>query len=128
MNLDAWLKSALEYGCDLMGSAVEGARSAEQQMLEGQSPGTVLMRSARASLAPSATAVSLGLLTGYWVSRRRSASDAVAFALAGAVIGFAGGMAWSTRSMTAGMARGALKKMSATRDAHWLAHHPVDYA
>lgn len=128
MNLDVRLKSLLAYGCDLIGSAVEGARSAEQQIFEGQSPRSVLMRSARSSLAPSATAVSLGLLTGYCVSRRGSAPNAVAFGLAGAVIGFAGGMAWSTRRMTGGVARGAIKKMSATRDAHWLANHPVDYA
>jgi len=128
MSPDAWLKSVLEYGCDLMVAAVEGVRAAEPQALEGQSRGSVLMRSARTSLAPCATAVSLGLLTAYWVSRRKSVPNALAFGVAGAVIGFAGGMAWSTRRVTKGIARGALKNINATRDAHWLAQHPVDYA
>jgi hypothetical protein len=128
MSPEMWLKSFLEYGCDLMVAAVEGARAAEPEIFEGQSPRSVLMRSARTSLAPGATALSLGLLTAYWVSKRRSVPDAVAFGVAGAVVGFAGGMAWSTRRLTGGMARGALKNINATRDAHWLAHNPVDYA
>jgi hypothetical protein len=128
MNLDSFLKSGVEYGGDLIRSALEGARGAEEEILEGESLPSLLLRSARASLAPGATAVSLGVLTGYWMGRRRSVPSAVAFGLAGAVIGFAGGMAWSTRHMTGGMARGAIRKIIATRDAHWLANHPVDYA
>jgi len=128
MSRDRFLKSGVEYSGDLIRSALEGARSAGEELLAGRSLLSLMMGSARASLAPSATAVSLGVLTGYWMGRRKSVSNAVAFGLAGAVVGFAGGMVWSTRHMTGGMARGAIKKMGATRDAHWLAHHPVDYA
>ena len=129
MNLDGWLKSGIEYGWDLLRSAVEGARSAEEQIREEKSPGAVLRRSALSSLAPTVAAASLGLAAGYLVSRRKSGHRAAAaFGLAGAVIGFAGGMAWSTRHMTGDMARGAKKKIDATRNAHWLAKHPVDYA
>ena len=128
MNLDAWVKSGIAYGWDLLRSAAEGARSAEKQIREEESPRAVLMRSARTALVPSVAAASLGVVAGYWVSRRRPAHNAVAFGLLGAVIGFAGGMAWSTRHVTGGIARGALKKMDAARDAHWLTKHPVDYA
>jgi Na+/H+ antiporter NhaC len=72
---------------------------------------------------------SLALAAGYLVSRRKSGHRATAaFGLAGALIGFAGGMAWSTRHITGDMARGAKKNIDATRNAHWLAKHPVDYA
>jgi hypothetical protein len=128
MNLDRWLKSGIGYGLDLIRSAVEGARSAGEQIHEQESPRSALIRSARTSLAPSLAAASLGLVAGYWVSRGKSAHKTVVFGLAGAVLGFAGGMAWSTRRMTGGMARGAIKKMDATRDAHWLSKHPIDYA
>ena len=128
MNLDAWLKSGIAYGWNLLRSAVEGARSAEEQIAKEESPRSVLLRSARTSMAPSVAAASLGLAAGYLVSKRRSARNAAAFGLLGAVIGFAGGMAWGTRRMTGVMARGAKRKMDATRDAHWLTKHPVDYA
>jgi hypothetical protein len=127
MSCDWWLKSGIAYGCDLVRSAVEGARSAEEQ-IPGESRRSILIRSARTSLAPSVTAASLGLLTGYLAGKRGSTHNAVVFGLLGAVIGFAGGMVWGTRCMTGEMARGAIKKMDATRDAHWLAKHPVDYA
>ncbi len=128
MTLDDWLKSGIEYGRDLIRAAMEGARLAEGEVLEGKSPRAVLARSARGSLAPTATIAFLAALGGYCASRRKSAPTALAFGLLGAAVGLAGGMAWGTRHMTGGMARGAMRKMSATRDAHWLSHHPVDYA
>ncbi len=128
MNLDAWLRSGIAYGCDLLRSAVEGARSAGEQIGEEESPRSVLMRSARTSLVPSVAAASLGAVAGYWAGKRKPAYNTVAFGLLGAVIGFAGGMAWSTRHMTGDLARGAIENVNAARDAHWLNKHPVDYA
>jgi len=128
VNPDAWLKSGIAYGLDLLRSAVEGARSAGEQIREEESPRSVLMRSARTSLVPGVAVATLGVVAGYWTTRRKPAHKAVAFGLLGAVIGFAAGMAWSTRHVTGGIARGAIKKMDATRDAHWLTRHPVDYA
>jgi len=129
MNLDGWLKSGIEYGWDLLCSAAEGVRSAEEQIREEESPAAVLRRSARNSIGPSVAVASVGLAAGYLVSRRKSGHRmAAAFGIAGALIGFAGGMAWSTRHMTGDIARGAKKKIEATRNARWLAKHPVDYA
>ena len=128
MSLEGWLRSGIEYGWDLLRSAVEGARSAEEQIREEESSGSVLKRSALISLAPTVAAASLGLAAGYLVSQRKSVHRTAAFGLAGALIGFAAGMAWSTRHMTGDLARGAKKKIDDTRNAHWLAKHPVDYA
>jgi len=128
MSLDAWLKSGVEYGWDLLCSAVEGARSVEQQIRHQEHSAEVLRRSALNSLGPSVALASLGLVAGYFMSRRKSAHHAAALGVAGALIGFAGGMAWSTRHMTEDIARGAKKRVDATRNAHWLAKHPVDYA
>jgi hypothetical protein len=128
MTLDQWLKSGIEYGCDLVRAALQGARSAESEMLEGRPRRDLLMHSARTSLVPAATAASLGIVAGYLATRRKSAATAVGFGVLGATIGFAGGIAWSTRHMTEEVTRGAIKGMSATRDARWLARHPVDYA
>jgi len=129
MNLDGWLKSGIEYGWDLLCSAVAGARSAEEQIREEEPTSAVLRRSAINSVAPSLAFASLGLTAGYLVSRGKSGHRAAAaLGIAGALIGFAGGMAWSTRHMTGDIARGAKKKVDATRDARWLAKHPVDYA
>ena len=128
VNPGAWLKSGIVYGCDLLRSAVEGARSAEEEIRGEESPRSVLVRSARTALVSSVTAASFGVVAGYWASKRKPAHNAVAFGLLGAVIGFAAGMAWGTRHVTGGIARGAIKKMDSARDAHWLAKHPVDYA
>jgi hypothetical protein len=129
MNADAWLKSGIEYGWDLLCSALEGARSAEEQIRAEEPTGAVLRRSALNSLGPSLAVASLGLAAGYLASRRKPGHRAAAaLGVAGALIGFAGGMAWSTRHMTGDMARGAKKGIDAARDARWLAKHPVDYA
>jgi len=128
MNVEGWVKSGMAYGWDVLRSAVEGARSAGEQIREEESPRSVLLRSARISLVPSVTVASLGLAAGYWLSKRKHAQSAVAFGLLGAVIGFAGSMAWATRHMTGGIARGALQNVNVARDAHWLTKHPVDYA
>ncbi len=125
MKVEERLKSSFGYGLVLLRAAVEGARSVKQGTVE--QPRLVLLRSARASLASGVAAASLGLAAGYLLSRRRTQKLA-SFGVMGAVVGFAGGMAWGTRRMTGGMARGAIRKLGATRDAHWLAKHPVDYA
>jgi len=125
MKLDYLLKSGVSYGWDLLRSAVEGARSAEQEMHEDTR--SLLLGSARTSLASSVAVASLGVVAGYLLSKRKTQKLA-GFGALGAVVGFAGGMAWGTRRMTGGMARGAIRKLDATRDAHWLSKHPVDYA
>ena len=107
MTTDSFPKSDTDARGNLIRSAVEEARSA---------------------LAAGVTAASLGVFTGYWVGRRRSAATAVAFGIAGAMIGFTAAMAWGTRRVTGEIARGTIKKLHATRDARWLAHHPIDYA
>jgi len=123
MKLDQLLKSGIVYGWDLLRSAVEGARSGQQDL----DPRSVLLRSARTSLAASIAMASLGVGAGYLLTRRKS-QKLVGFGMLGAAIGFTGGMLWSTRRMTGDMARGAMRNMDETRNARWLARHPVNYA
>jgi hypothetical protein len=47
MRREPWLKSQLEYGHDLIHSAVEGARSAGEHALATERVGAVLARSAQ---------------------------------------------------------------------------------
>jgi hypothetical protein len=128
MKLNAWLKSGIGYGWELLGSALEGARSAGEQIREEGAGGPLLGRSARTSLLSGIAVASVGLAAGYWLGKRRSAKKASMLGLLGAVIGFGGGLAWSTRRVTGGIARGALDNVNVARDARWLARHPVDYA
>ncbi len=128
MKFDEWLKSEVTYGRELVHSAVEGARSGRQQILASEPVGDVLTRSARLSAAAGALGASLGLIAVAVGMRRKSMRSAVGFGLVGAVLGFSSSMAFCTRDLTSGMAQGALSKVNAVRDAHWLARHPIDYA
>jgi hypothetical protein len=128
MKFDEWLKSEVEYGRSLMHSAVEGARKGRDQALACQPVSEVLTRSARKSAACGALGASLGVIAVYMSVKHKPVRYAVGFGLLGAVIGFGGSMALSTRELTSGMARGAFTKMNTVRDAHWLARHPIDYA
>ncbi len=128
MKFDDWLKSEVEYGRALMQSAVEGARSAREKALASEPVAQVLTRSARKSAACGVAGASLGLIAVYLSVKHRSVRNAVGFGLLGAIVGFGSSMALSTRELTSGMAHGALAKMGTVRDAHWLAHHPIDYA
>jgi uncharacterized membrane protein len=128
MKRSSWLESSIFYGYELIRSALEGARSAGRQMPQAESSHEIMARAARVSLSSSLAAASVGVATGYVITRRKPPAKALAFGLLGGVLGFLGGMAWSTRGLTRGMARGAMKEVSATRDAHWLSKHPIDYA
>jgi len=126
MRHKPWLKSQLEYGHDLMHSAVEGARSAGEHALATESVGTVLARSARASLPWAAIGASVGLL--YSARKHESIRNQVLCGVLGGIIGFGTNVALSTRPLTSEMVHGAVRNINTVRDAHWLARHPIDYA
>ena len=123
MKIPKLLESSIVYGWELLRSAVEGARSSGQEV----DPRSVLLSSARTSLATSVAVASLGVAAGYLLSRRK-AQKLAGFGVLGAAVGLVGGIVWGTRRMTGGMARGALRRVGDARNAHWLAKHPVDYA
>jgi len=128
MKHQPWFKSELEYGHDLMHSAVEGMRSAGEHVRLSEPVGTLLARSARASLPWAAIGASVGLLAAYSARKHRSLRNQVLFGLMGAFIGVGTNVALSTRQLTGEIVHGAVRNIKSVRDAHWLAKHPIDYA
>ena len=130
MTHEPWLKSRLHYGHDLIHSAVEGARSAGEHMLATEPVGTVLARSARASLPWAAIGASVGLLAVCSARKHESIRNGVLFGVLGAVIGFGfvTNVPRSAWQLTGEIVHGAERNINTVRDAHWLANHPIDYA
>jgi hypothetical protein len=130
MNFVEWSKSSVDYGRKLMNSALEGARSGEDEFLdrEEEALAPYLSDSARQALGPAAVGAYLGLVGGCLGSLRRSTGKVLACALLGGAIGFAAGMLWDSRRFTRSVASGAWRSLNKTRDHHWLEKHPIDYA
>ncbi len=129
MKLQTWLKSEVGYGEELVRSAIAGGRSAGEKALAAQPLHSVLGNSARTSLPWVTMGASLGLLASCFGHRRMSRrTAAVVGLLLGGMIGFGANVAVANRQLTEETVRGALKNVNAIRDAHWLAHNPIDYA
>jgi len=128
MRHEPWLKSRLEYGHNLIHSAMEGARSAREHALATEPVGTMLARSARASLPWAAVGASMGVLAVYSARKHESIRNEVWFGILGAVIGFGTNVVLSNQQLTGEIVHGAVRNITAVRDAHWLAKHPIDYA
>lgn len=128
MKIGDWLKSEVEYGRDLADSGWQGARSAYDSTLQGEQVGTVLSRSARASWAPTVMGASVGALCALLAYRRKPNPTAIAvMGTVGGFVGFTAGVAWETRQLSSGIARGAMRNIGRTRDSHWLDKHPIDF-
>ena len=123
-----WLTSNIDYSKNLVGSGVDGARSVGRNMLHGEHVETVLSRSARNSWPSIAIGAGLGILCGCLATRRKIKYEKVfACGLLGGAVGLSTGLAWETRRLTGGMARGAIRNLGEARNAHWLARHPINY-
>jgi hypothetical protein len=128
MDLRKWSESEVEYGREVLGSALEGARSGREAFLSGRPLIPFLNESARKALVPAAVGACIGMLSGYAENnRQRSLGRALVFSLLGGVIGFGTGVAWESRRLTANAANGALRNIHKVRDEHWLEKHPVAY-
>ena len=127
MNLTEWSKSNVAYGRKLMDSAVEGAREGESEFLKEEPLGPYLERSALRAIAPTMIGACVGLAGGYFATQR-SRNKTLICGLLGGVIGFAAGVAWENRNLSASVASGAWKRISKTRDEHWFEKNPIDYA
>jgi hypothetical protein len=124
MNIGDWIKSEVEYGRNLADSGWQGAREA----LHGESLRKIFSQSARDSWAPTLIGAGVGALCTLLVQRRRPKPAAVAaMAVVGGVVGFTAGVAWETRQLSGGMARGAMRSMGSTRDSHWLDKNPINF-
>jgi hypothetical protein len=124
MKLKDWLKSEVEYGRDLADSGLAGAREA----LDGQPLSEIFTNSARASWAPTAIGAAAGAVCSLLVQGRRpKAATVAALTLVGGVVGFTAGVAWQTRELSGGIARGAIRNTGPIRDSHWLDRHPINF-
>ena len=128
MNFMEWSQSSVDYGRRLVDSAVEGARTAEDEFLEQEPLGPFLGQSARQALGPALIGACLGALGGYMGNGRRSSKRALVCGFLGGAIGFGAGMIWDSRHFTASVAAGAWKSIGKTRDDHWFEKNPIDYA
>jgi hypothetical protein len=128
MGVSKWVKTNVDYGRQLVGSGIEGARSGQEEFLNGKPLTPYLGESAKDALVPAAIGVCVGVLAGYPIWRHKSKVASVACGLLGGAIGLTTGLAWNNRHLGASVAGSALKNMGKTRDAQWLNKHPIDYA
>ena len=126
MRHEPWLKSELQYGHDLIHSAVQGGRLAGEHALASEPVGTILARSVRQSLPWAA--IGAFLLGVYSATQHRTFRNQILFCVVGAVIGSGANVALSTRQLSGEIVHGAVRNIITVRDAHWLAKHPIDYA
>ncbi len=128
MDLGGWVKSNVEYGRRLVDSGIEGARSGQDEFLNGEPLAPFLGESVRGALAPAALGACVGVLVGYPICRRKSPTATWAYGLMGCAIGLAAGVAWKSRHLSASVAGSALKNIDRVRDEQWLSKHPINYA
>ena len=128
MKIGDWLKSEVEFWRDLANSGWQGARTASDSILQDQPVGRILGRSARASWAPTAMGAGAGVVCALLAQRPRPRTAAVVtMGVVGGVVGFTAGVAWETRQLSSGIARGAMRRIGTTRDSHWLGKHPINF-
>ena len=128
MNVGDWSKASVDYGRKLMDSGLQGAETGEQAFLHGERLAPFLADSARNAIPSAIFGLCLGIVGSRPWNERRSPRKTFAFALLGGFFGFAVGLGWHSRRLTASMASGAIKNIEKTRDEHWLERNPIDYA
>lgn len=128
MELGEWVKSNVDYGRRLVDSGIEGARSGQDEFLNGEPLAPFLGESVRGALVPAAVGACVGVLVGYPISRRKSTAATWAYGLLGCAVGLTTGMAWKSRHLSSSVAGSAMKSIGKVRDEQWLTKHPIDYA
>jgi hypothetical protein len=128
MNLCAWVASIVDYGRELVGSAVQGAGKGRTAFLHGGPISPFLGDLNKKALKLATLGACVGALGGYLGRKHQPAVRTVAYGALGGAVGFAAGFAWSSHTFAETVARGALTNVAAVRDQHWLKSHPIDYA
>ena len=128
MVLSEWSSSELEYGKKVINSGLEGARSGGEAFLNGKSLTPFLSEVALNALRPASIGACVGVLSGLRRDGRRSIGRILGLGFVGSLIGFASGVAWKSRDLTASAAANALRNIGKVSDEHWLEKHPIDYA
>jgi hypothetical protein len=128
MELGEWVKSNVDYGRRLVGSGFEGARSGQDEFLNGEPLAPFLGESVKGALIPAMVGACVGVIVGYPMSRRKSPAVTLAYGLLGCVVGLGAGFAWKSRHLSASVAGGAMKNIGKVRDEQWLHRNPINYA
>ena len=129
MNLREWSQSEVEYGRKVLNSGLAGARSGQEEFLNGNPLTPFLGRTVRNASAPAAVGTILGVLGSLaGENHHKCAARSLVFGLLGGAIGLGMSIAWQSRRLTACAANGALRNIGRVRDEHWLETHPIDYA
>ena len=130
MDVGNWVKSNVDYGRRLVDSGLEGARTGQEEFLDGEPLTPFLSESVKASLVPAAIGACVGALVAYPIYRQKSrpAAATVAYGLLGCAIGLTTGLAWKSRGLSSSVASNAMKNMGKVRDEKWLSKHPINYA
>ena len=118
------LRSNLAYLRQLAGIALDGVGSARREI-----DSKVLRFPLHSSVwAPAAVGGVIGMLGSSVTGNRKPSSKTAVGGLVGTILGFGAGLAWASRPCLRPVVRTSARRMTAIRDARWLAAHPIDYA
>jgi hypothetical protein len=118
------VESNLVYAKNLITAGWDGVRSARNEL-----DGDVFTPLARKSAVWTSTALgaAIGVLSTLAIRNRKSVFRMGVGGLAGSLVGFGGGVAWTSRRFTETAAVRALRQVNNVRDAHWLQRNPIAY-
>lgn len=123
MNTARGLQIDIGYLKALIGAGLDGITSARQEL-----GGRVLTPPRGAVvLMPAVIGATVGAAGARLAGNRKASSIAVG-GLVGTLAGIAAALAWTSRGFAGSAARSAWQRVNTTRDARWLAIHPIDYA
>ena len=128
MSFASWSRSEIEQGRKIVSSGLRGARSGEQEFLNGASLNGFVGDTIRTACRPAALGACIGAVAGCSARTAKSTRRAVVFGLAGAAIGFGAGIAWKSRHLTASAVRGASRNIRTVRDERWMRKNSIAYA
>ena len=128
MRLAIIIKSNAGYTRSLLHAALSGARSAQENALDGETIAALMVRSTVNSFGWAVMGAIAGATGARIRNKQQPDSDsAVSGALLGAAFGLSTGLLWNTRPLTQTVVRGARKSVDAVRDANWLDRNPVNF-
>ena len=126
MGISQSWKSDVRYASHLVGAGLSAAASVRKGTAE-QALMPTLGRAVRSAWVPALVGVAVGALS-VCLRRDRKCGNAVLGGLIGGALGFSGGFACGSRDLSGTIARDAVQKVNAVRDAHWLEKNPIAYA
>ena len=114
------LQLDLAYFKQLIDAGLDGIEIARREI-----DGGVFASPSRSDVwKPAAIGTIVGVLATPLAGSRKTASRTALGGLVGGVLG----LAWASRGFISHATHTATRRVNATRDAHWLETHPIDYA